>query len=215
MCYSAPMSMLRKLSSSALRSIAEGVNRLDELGGEARDRILEWLDQSPTAARVREVVSQRRERRDQQVAEAVAADVARRQEAATSPAVPAAAPPAPLGDPTKVAQVYGKRSCPWSGRSIRLLEDRGIEHEFIDLDDSENEVLGNRLIAETKQNTVPYVFIRGEFVGGYNALSERDRLGQLEAMLDPDEAGDGRIKIEVAERPNSDEVAPATTSGSN
>lgn len=191
---------LRKKMFSA---IADGFNRLDELGGDARDAVIEWLDRSPTAARLKELARRRSEARDAAVAEAVAAEAAER--AAEAPPAPARKPEPPLGDPSIPVQVYGGRSCPWSGRAVRLLEDRGIEHQFVDLDDSENEILGNRLVTETRQNTVPYIFVRGEFIGGYNALSERDRLGQL----GPDHGGEGRVKIEVAERPNTDEVAPA------
>ncbi len=38
-----------------------------------------------------------------------------------------------------------------------------------------------RLIPETKQNTQPWMFLRGEFIGGFNALDEVYRLGQLES----------------------------------
>lgn len=189
------MGTLRKKVFGAL---AAGFGRLDEMGGDARDKVLEWLDTSPTAARIKELARRRSAARDA----GVAAEVAGRS-AAVEPAA-AAAPEPPLADPALAAQIFGKRSCAWSGRAVRLLEDRGVAHQFVDLDDSENETLANRLLAETKQNTVPYIYVRGEFIGGYNALSERDRLGQLTG-----DGGDGPIKIEVAERPNTDEVAPA------
>ena len=58
---------------------------------------------------------------------------------------------------------------------------------------------------------MPYVYLRGQFVGGFNALAEIDRLGQLEfAVMDAAErAADPRAgKVDIAPRPNSDEVAP-------
>jgi glutaredoxin 3 len=199
------MSAIRK---RLFQTIGSGLARLDELGGDARDYLKDRLDRSAAAKKIRELMQRRAAARDAAVVEAVAADAAERATAAASDRVAGRPAEPPLGDPEIPAQVYGKRSCPWSGRAVKLLEDRDIEHRFVDLDDSENETLANRLLAETRQNTVPYVFVRGEFIGGYNALSERDRLGQLEAMVRGDGDG-GSIKIEVAERPNTDEVAPA------
>ena len=70
-----------------------------------------------------------------------------------------------------------------------------------------------RLVGETKQNTVPYVFLRGEFIGGFNALNEVERLGQLEIKtieLSGRNSANPRLKnILIAERPNTDEVVPA------
>lgn len=145
----------------------------------------------------------------------VAADIAARRAAAAesrAAAAAAAAEAPPLGDPDVPAQVYGRRSCPWCGRAVRLLQERDIEHQYVELD-RDNAPLRARLIQETRQHTVPYIFVRGQFVGGYNALSELDRLGQLELRVlsaAEREARAGRgPRIEVAERPNNDEVPPA------
>lgn len=85
-----------------------------------------------------------------------------------------------LADSAIPAQVYGPRSCSWSGRAVRLLEDRGIEHRFVDLDEPQHVGLKERLARETEQRTAPYIFLRGEFVGGHNKLDEIDRLGLLD-----------------------------------
>src|SRR5262245_53922671 len=52
----------------------------------------------------------------------------------------------PIGDPSLAAQVYGRRGCLWSGRAVRLLTDRGIEHRFIDLDAPEHATLEPRVV---------------------------------------------------------------------
>jgi glutaredoxin len=126
---------------------------------------------------------------------------------APAPAVAVAAavkePEKPLGDLSIAVQVFGRRTCQWSGRVILLLQDRQIEHVFTNLDDEPTPELELRLVRETKQNTVPYVYLRGEFIGGYNALSEIERLGVLEERLLPPsqrEAHRGRIRIVVPER---------------
>lgn len=117
------------------------------------------------------------------------------------------APPASLGNPQRAAQVFGRGSCLWTGRVTRLLEDRDIEHDYVDLDDPANQAHHVQLVRETKQNESPYVFVRGEFVGGYDALSELDRLGQLAERVAVDSAKSGPLKskIVVAARDAADE----------
>ncbi len=187
-------------SKVALKNAGDAFNRLDELGGEARDTIVAWWQQSPAMGTVRDMLDKRA---------AKSRSTSEEQGDLEEPITEAELVIESCGDATIAVQVYGKRSCPWSGRAVRLLEDRDIEHVFVDLDDSENAEFSGRLVAETKQNSVPYIFVRGEFVGGFNALDELDRLGQLEARI-ATESGESseRINVEVAKRPNTDEVAP-------
>jgi hypothetical protein len=59
---------------------------------------------------------------------------------------------------------------------------------------------------------VPFVYLRGQFIGGFNALAEIERLGQLEyALMTPEEREKvgAHAKFEFVARPNTDEVAPA------
>lgn len=122
----------------------------------------------------------------------------------------APAPPR-LGDPEKAAQIFGRHSCPWTGRAVALMEREGASFEFIDLDAGENARLRSWLVAETKQNTNPYVFLRGRFVGGFNALDEIARLGQLAfEMMTPAERArqPSRVRIEVAPRDDNDRPPP-------
>jgi len=118
-----------------------------------------------------------------------------------------------LGDPAIKAQIYGKKSCPWTGRAISLLERHKVDFDFVDLEEPEHEAKLAPLALETRQNTVPYVYLRGRFVGGFNALSEIERLGQLEvALMSKEElaAAPAHVRaVEIVPRPNTDEVAPA------
>jgi glutaredoxin 3 len=188
-----------KLTNRLRAAAVAAFDRADQLAGGAADRLRGWL---PGAA--------------EPAPSSLAAEVAARHAAAAErrAAAVAARPPAlpPLGDGSRPAEVYGGRSCPWTGRAVNLLQQRDIEHDHIDLDDPELAPLRARLIEQTRQNTVPYVFVRGEFVGGYNALSELDRLGQLElrSLSDDERAARprGRTRIVIAERPVTDEVAP-------
>jgi glutaredoxin len=119
-------------------------------------------------------------------------------------AAPAVEAEKPLGDPAQPAQVFGRRGDPWSGRVVRVLQDRNVEHQFVDLDAPENIVLETKLVRETKQNDAPWVYLRGEFLGGFNAVNEIDRLGQLELRcMTPEEREKeqrGRTRIEVPKR---------------
>jgi glutaredoxin len=130
-----------------------------------------------------------------------------------APAVPEAikTPPAGLGDSGRAAQVFGRRSCPWSGRVVALLQSARIEHSYFELDSYGGDGVLRELKLETKQDTVPYVYIRGRFIGGYNALDEMQRLGQLEYLVLP-EAERARHplhgRIEIAPRRHDGEHFP-------
>ncbi len=100
------------------------------------------------------------------------------------PAKAASAGPAPvetpLGDPKVPAQVYGRRTDDWSGRAVRTLRDRGIDARFINLDDPNELTTEKRLVRDTKQYQLPWVFLKGEFIGNYDALETLAREGKLD-----------------------------------
>lgn len=113
----------------------------------------------------------------------------------------------PLGSADLPVQIYGRRSCMWSGRAVKVFQDLSIPAKFYDIDDPDRNGLEARLVKETKQYQTPWVYLRGEFVGGYNALDELQRLGQLEdRTLPPEERGKSRsrIRLEVPKRPPED-----------
>jgi glutaredoxin len=120
-------------------------------------------------------------------------------------------PPPGLGDPGRAAQVFGRRSCPWSGRVVSLLESARVEHSYFELDSYGGDGVLRELKLETKQDTVPYVYIRGRFIGGYNALDEIYRLGQLEYLILPEaERAQHPLhgRIEIAPRRHDGEHIP-------
>lgn len=102
-------------------------------------------------------------------------------DAATAGAAGAAPVEAPLGDPTLPAQVYGRRTDDRSGRALRTLRDRGIDARFVDLDDPDHLLVEKRLIRDTKRYAMPWVYVRGELVGGYDEVEQMARAGQLDA----------------------------------
>lgn len=201
----------------ATEKVFAALNRADELGGEVRDFLQDRVAKDPryVAARKRfaKLFGGRYESRDEAAAAAAAA--ARRAAAAAATATGAPQRAAGFGDPSIKAQIYGKKSCPWSGRAITLLERHKVDFDLIDLEEPEHEAKLTGLTLETKQHTVPFVYLRGQFVGGFNALSEIERLGQLDAALMTVEeraaAPPHQRGVVITPRPNTDEVAPGET----
>ena len=210
----------KKWTAQATTKLLAVLNRADELGGELRDYVQDKMANDPRYASARDRLARLLGRRD---APRPAAPSPARPPAPAAPApAAAAAPPAAaptqskskgFGDPSIKAQIFGKRSCPWSGRAISLLERHKVDFDFVDLEEPEHEAKLAPLSQETHQNTVPYVYLRGVFIGGFNALSEVERLGQLEvALMSKEEltrAPAHLRSVEIVPRPNTDEVAPA------
>ena len=209
----------KKLSAQAAEKLVAAFNRADEIGGEVRDYLQDKVATDPryvnARKRVAKLFGKSYESKHEVTAKAVqkAKDIA-----AVAAPTPKKVEQKGFGDASIKAQIFGKKSCPWSGRAITLLERNKVDFDFVDLEEPEHESKALGLALETKQNTVPYIYLRGHFVGGFNALSEVQRLGQLEvAMMSKEElaAAPAHVKaIEIVARPNTDEVAPAETDAS-
>jgi glutaredoxin 3 len=209
------MSKFKAYRERALERVLAGLNRADEIGGEVRDFIQDRVLDDERYVRLRKRIDGLRGKVYVSRAEAEEAEAERAAEAAAAAPPPAASVVVEakgLGDPDLPAQIYGRSSCPWTGRAITLLEVLKADYDFIDLDDSDHAPLESALIPETNQNTVPYIYLRGQFVGGFNALSELHRAGQLEYLLmtpaEREAANPAMKNITVIPRPNSDETAP-------
>src|SRR5262245_4770572 len=212
----------KKWTAQATSKLLSALNRADELGGELRDYLQDKMANDPRYVSARNKIARLLGRTPPQspppARPAASASATAAPATAAAPAAPAATAatetkPKGFGDPAIKAQIYGKRSCPWTGRAMTLLERRKVDFDFVDLEEPEHEAKHLPLTQETKQNTVPYVYLRGRFVGGFNALSEIERLGQLDvALMSKDELtrAPAHIRaVEIVPRPNTDEVAPA------
>jgi glutaredoxin len=151
--------------------VLDVLSRADELGGQLRDRVTEKLAGSRAA------------RQAARAAEAQPPAAA----APSKSSATAKAPPSGLGDPARAVQLFGRASCPWSGRARTLIQRAGMDCVYFDLDGYGAHTVLRELKLETKQDTVPYVYVRGRFIGGYNALDELDRLGHLEYLALPED----------------------------
>lgn len=78
------------------------------------------------------------------------------------------------------AELYTWSGCPYCHRAKNLLEQKNIpytEHKIDNNDEKKAE-----LFKQTGQNTVPFVFINGQFIGGFSELKELDDAGKLDGM---------------------------------
>lgn len=203
----------KKWTAQATEKLLAALNRADELGGELRDYLQDKVVADPRYVTARKTMAKWLGKTYESRAETThKAAVAAEKTAAVAAATPATTAKG-LGDPAVKAQIYGKKSCPWTGRALTLLERHKVDFDFVDLEEPEHEAKLAPLALETKQNTVPYVYLRGKFIGGFNALSEIERLGQLEvALMSRDELAKAPPHVravEIVPRPNTDEVAPA------
>ena len=209
------MSVTKRFIKGATQRAITALNRADEIGGEVRDYLQERIQQSEGAQRALARVQSLRPKKDTS-GDVIAKRTVARDAHSTKKADPSAASSAKaadatigLGDNGVAAQIYGRSSCPWTGRSIRLMEDRKLDFDYIDMDEEENARFEPELVAETKQNTHPWIYLRGTFIGGFNALSETDRLGQLPVLTMSAEerakANPADLKVEIAARVERDE----------
>jgi glutaredoxin len=204
-----------KWSRQATEKLFAALNRADELGGELRDYLQDRVATDPRYVHARKRIAKLLGK--SYVSKTEAAQKAKKVEAKKA----AVAAPTPVkkaagtggyGDASIKAQVFGKTSDAWTGRAITILEKHKVDFDYIDLEQPEHE---NKLVAlsnETKQHTVPFVYLRGQFIGGYNALAEIERLGQLEFALmsaDEREKVPAHARFEIVPRPNTDEIVPA------
>lgn len=207
-----------KWTKQATEKVFAALNRADEIGGEIRDFLQEKVAADPryvgARKRVAKLLGKDYVSREEQEAKAKKAEAARKAVAApTPPTSKERAAQVGFGNPDIKAQVYGKKSCPWSGRAITILERNKVDFDFVDLEEPEHEGKFVGLSNETKQHTVPFIYLRGQFIGGFNALAEVDRLGQLEvAMMTKEERANAPAhlrNVEIVARPNTDDVVPA------
>src|SRR5215470_10971224 len=107
-------------TKQATAKVVSAFNRADELGGEVRDYIQDRVVTDPryvsARKRIAKLFGRDYESRDEAAAKAKAAETKR---AAVAAPTPTAKPvdSDQLGNPNIKAQIYGKKSCPWTGRA--------------------------------------------------------------------------------------------------
>jgi glutaredoxin len=205
-----------KWSRQATEKLFTALNRADELGGELRDYLQDKVATDPRYVQARKrlakLLGKSYESKAEVVAKAKKVEAKKAAVAAPTPAKKPVAGTGGFGDASIKAQIFGKTSDAWTGRAITILEKHKVDFDYIDLEQPEHEAKGIALSNETKQHTVPFIYLRGQFIGGYNALAEIERLGQLEFALmsaEEREKVPAHARFEIVPRPNTDEIVPA------
>ena len=78
--------------------------------------------------------------------------------------------------------IYTKAFCPYCTRALRLLEDKGVGVEEVDI------TMGGpgraeMLARSNGRTTVPQIFIGERHIGGFDDLAALERAGELDALL--------------------------------
>lgn len=77
--------------------------------------------------------------------------------------------------------LYSKDPCPYCVNAKRLLQNRSIAYEEIDLTENIDELI--KLKNQTGHSTVPMIFIGEKFIGGYTDLRDLADSGELDKLL--------------------------------
>jgi glutaredoxin 3 len=77
--------------------------------------------------------------------------------------------------------IYTTSICPYCVRAKMLFQRKGVSYEEIDV--SRDNELRLKLMADTKQRTVPQIFINDKHIGGCDDLYALERQGALDPLL--------------------------------
>ncbi len=77
--------------------------------------------------------------------------------------------------------VYSGNRCAYCNAARRMLDNKGIEYTEINVD--EDPALREQMVARSKRQTVPQIFIGDAHVGGFDDLAELNHAGKLDELL--------------------------------
>ena len=77
--------------------------------------------------------------------------------------------------------IYTTNYCPYCRAAKRLLDNKTVKYEEIDL--TENEEIKTKVMEELGWQSVPIILINGKLIGGYDQLRDLEREGKLDEML--------------------------------
>lgn len=83
---------------------------------------------------------------------------------------------------TTEVTIYSTTFCPYCVRAKQLLERKGIDFKEINLSNEAPEVR-IELMQRTNHRTVPQIFIKDQFIGGFDQLYALEKDGKLDELL--------------------------------
>ena len=84
-----------------------------------------------------------------------------------------------LNDNQSRVKVYILKNCPWSKRSIRLLDSLSVPYDSILI---ENDMDFQKVYSLSNHNTFPQIFLDDVFFGGYDELSKQAKYDYLKSF---------------------------------
>jgi len=78
-------------------------------------------------------------------------------------------------------KIYTKTTCPACDLAKKILTEKGSTYTEFTMDDKPEEY--KELKAKTGLQTVPQIFINGEFIGGCSDLMNLDKENKLDTLL--------------------------------
>ena len=82
----------------------------------------------------------------------------------------------------KKVTIYSTRICPYCMRAKNLLDKKNISYDEIRIDENPEEM--ENMIAKSKRQSVPQIFIGDHHVGGNVELQTLEREGKLDSLVD-------------------------------
>lgn len=81
-------------------------------------------------------------------------------------------------------EIYFKDWCPYSRRALKLLDEKGVDYEAIDVtNDLEREL---EMRERAGRTSVPQIFVGALHLGGYDDIAALDKQGKLDPVLGGD-----------------------------
>ena len=77
--------------------------------------------------------------------------------------------------------IYTGHRCAYCDAAKRLFDNKGLGYKEVLIDD--DPVLREEMLARTKRQTVPQIFIGDVHVGGFDDLAELNHEGKLDELL--------------------------------
>lgn len=80
-------------------------------------------------------------------------------------------------------KIFTTAYCPYCVRAKRLLTQKGVPYEEIDV--GNDDALREQMVKDAGgRRTVPQIFIGGKAIGGYEELAALEQAGELDTLLE-------------------------------